>query len=241
MRSLYQHATRFDQPTRTHAEHLVAAGAPIRTLPEVLPQLIIVDQALALLPARSGGALIIREPGPSRLPPGRLRTRPRASPTPYATGPHAAQAVSQTMKRTILVMLAKGIKDDTIGRRLGISLRTCRRHVSELLETLGASSRFEAGVIAERQGLTHHSAPPSPPSPAPAPAMEAAPDTARPGPVPSCPVCGGSLPARTPGSTGRPARYCSPKCRSSANRTRKSPEALPEDNTARTSRNPSPA
>ncbi|WP_330294329.1 helix-turn-helix transcriptional regulator [Streptomyces sp. NBC_00503] len=239
MRSLYQHATRFDQPTRTHAEDLVAAGAQIRTLPEVLPQMIIVDQVLALLPARSGGALIIREPDLlSYLLD--VFERDWAHATPYATGPHAAHGVSQAMKQTILVMLAKGIKDDTIARRLGISLRTCRRHVSELLETLGARSRFEAGVIAERQGLTHHSA--SPPPPAHAPAMEVAPDTARPGPAPSCPACGASLPARTPGSTGRPARYCSPKCRSSAYRIRKSPRAaLPEDNSARASRNQSPA
>ncbi|WP_406187289.1 LuxR C-terminal-related transcriptional regulator [Streptomyces sp. NBC_01006] len=161
MRSLYQHATRFDQPTRTHAEQLVAAGAQIRTLPEALPQMIIVDQALALLPARSGGALIIREPDLLAYLLD-VFERDWANATPYATDPHAAQGVSQTRKQTILVMLAKGLKDDTIARRLGISLRTCRRHVSELLESLGAHSRFEAGVIAERPGLTHHPTPPPP-------------------------------------------------------------------------------
>ncbi|MEU8431518.1 LuxR C-terminal-related transcriptional regulator [Streptomyces sp. NPDC029216] len=241
MRSLYQHATRFDQPTRTHAEHLVAAGAQIRTLPEVLPQMIIVDQALALLPARSGGALIIREPDLLAYLLD-VFERDWAAATPYATGPHAAQGVSQTMKQTILVMLAKGLKDDSIARRLGISLRTCRRHVSELLEALGARSRFEAGVIAERQGLTHHPASPPTPAPAPAPGGEAAPDTARPGSVPSCPACGGALPARPPGrSAGRPARYCSPKCRSRAYRTRRSPgEARAQPDTAHPSRNSPP-
>ncbi|MER5417881.1 helix-turn-helix transcriptional regulator [Streptomyces virginiae] len=238
MRSLYQHATRFDQPTRTHAEHLVAAGAQIRTLPEVLPQMIIVDRALALLPARSGGALIIREPDLLAYLLD-VFERDWAQATPYATGPQAAHGVSQTMKQTILVMLAKGLKDDTIARRLGISLRTCRRHVSELLETLGAHSRFEAGVIAERQGLlTHQPAPP--PAPVPPPAIEApvaappntpvdavhpAPDTARSDPAPECPACGRALPARPSGqATGRPARYCSPKCRSRAYRARKSLE-----------------
>ncbi|WP_406076398.1 LuxR C-terminal-related transcriptional regulator [Streptomyces virginiae] len=209
MRSLYQHATRFDQPTRTHAEHLVAAGAQIRTLPEVLPQMIIVDRALALLPARSGGALIIREPDLLAYLLD-VFERDWAQATPYATGPQAAHGVSQTMKQTILVMLAKGLKDDTIARRLGISLRTCRRHVSELLETLGAHSRFEAGVIAERQGLlTHHPAPPpaieapvaAPPN-TPVDAVHPAPDTARSGPAPECPACGRALP--THGPQGRP-------------------------------------
>ncbi|MFD5413514.1 helix-turn-helix transcriptional regulator [Streptomyces nojiriensis] len=237
MHSLYQHATRFDQPTRTHAEHLVAAGAEIRTLPEVLPQMIIVDRALALLPARSGGALIIREPDLLAYLLD-VFERDWAQATPYATGPQAAHGVSQTMKQTILVMLAKGLKDDAIARRLGISLRTCRRHVSELLETLGAHSRFEAGVIAERQGLlTHHPAPP--PAPIPPPAIEApvaaplntpvdaahpAPDTARSGQAAECLACSQALPARPPGQpTGRPARYCSPKCRSRAYRARRPP------------------
>ncbi|MFE3996223.1 LuxR C-terminal-related transcriptional regulator [Streptomyces goshikiensis] len=232
MRSLYQHATRFDQPTRTHAEQLVAAGAEIRTLPEVLPQMIVVDRALALLPARSGGALLIREPDLL----GYLLDvfeRDWANATPYATGPQAAHGVSQTMKQSILVMLAKGLKDDTIARRLGISLRTCRRHVSELLENLGAHSRFEAGVIAERQGLTRHHVPATSETPATpteaatlATPAEAEPPTAGagPGPAPTaatCPACGNPFPARpVRPANGRPARYCSPACRSRAYRDR---------------------
>ncbi|MER6778037.1 MULTISPECIES: LuxR C-terminal-related transcriptional regulator [unclassified Streptomyces] len=148
MHSLYQHATRFDQPTRAHAEHLVVAGAQLRTLPEALPRVIIVDKALALLPARSGGALIIREPDLLAYLLD-VFERDWANATPYATGPHAAQGGSQTRRQTILVMLAKGLKDDTTADRLGIPLRTCRRHVSELLESLGAHSRFEAGIIAD--------------------------------------------------------------------------------------------
>ncbi|MFF4330076.1 LuxR C-terminal-related transcriptional regulator [Streptomyces sp. NPDC001591] len=164
MRSLYQHATRFDQPTREHAERLVAAGAEIRTLPEVLPQMILVDGRLALLPARSGGALVIREPDLI----GYLLDvfqRDWANAAPFATGPQAAHGVSEAMKRSILVLLAKGLKDESIARRLGVSLRTCRRHVSELLEGLGAHSRFQAGAIAERHGLTTHPTPPLPASP----------------------------------------------------------------------------
>ncbi|MFE5537665.1 LuxR C-terminal-related transcriptional regulator [Streptomyces sp. NPDC056492] len=153
MRSLYQHATRFDPPTRAHAERLIEAGAEVRTLPEVLPQMIIVDGELGFLPSRSGGALLIREPDLL----GYLLDvfhRDWEYATPFATGPQAAHDISETVKQSILVLLAKGLKDDSIARRLGISLRTCRRHVSELLLGLGAHSRFQAGVIAERQGLT---------------------------------------------------------------------------------------
>jgi DNA-binding CsgD family transcriptional regulator len=153
MRSLYQHATRFDPATRAHAERLIAAGAEIRTQPEVLPQMIVVDAELAFLPARSGGALLIREPDLLGYLLDVFR-RDWEYATPFATGPQAAHDISETVRQSILTLLAKGLKDDSIARRLGISLRTCRRHVSELMLGLGAHSRFQAGVIAERQGLT---------------------------------------------------------------------------------------
>jgi hypothetical protein len=35
-----------------------------------------------------------------------------------------------------------------------MSLRTCRRHIAEALLALGAESRFQGGVLAERNGLT---------------------------------------------------------------------------------------
>ncbi|MFE4976189.1 LuxR C-terminal-related transcriptional regulator [Kitasatospora sp. NPDC056651] len=237
MRSLYQHATRFDQPTRVHAGRLIEAGAEIRTLPEVLPQLIIVDGSLALLPASSGGALIIREPDLLSY----LLTvfeRDWENATPFANGPQAAHDVTKTVKQSILVLLAKGLKDESIARRLGISLRTCRRHVSELLDSLGAHSRFEAGVVAERLGLTSHPAPDpaedptedptaaTEPAAGPEPATEPGAEAAEPVPAAACPACGEPLtdPAPSPGARrrpgGRPPRYCSPRCRSRAYRAR---------------------
>ncbi|MCZ0982437.1 hypothetical protein O1L60_35735 [Streptomyces diastatochromogenes] len=51
-------------------------------------------------------------------------------------------------------LLAEGAKDEVIARRMGMSLRTCRRHIADLLEELGAESRFQGGVLAERAGLT---------------------------------------------------------------------------------------
>ncbi|MCX4752061.1 helix-turn-helix transcriptional regulator [Kitasatospora purpeofusca] len=232
MRSLYQHATRFDQPTRMHAEQLIGAGAEVRTLPEVLPQMIIVDGALALLPARSGGALVIREPDLLAYLLD-VFARDWENATPFATGPQAAHDIAVTVKQSILVLLAKGLKDESIARRLGISLRTCRRHVSEILEGLGAHSRFQAGVFAERRGLTAHPAPapkPSPDAPAPTCASEpaCASESADPAVEARCPACGASL-AQQQRPNGRPPTYCSSRCRSRAYRARgrdRAPESV---------------
>lgn len=54
---------------------------------------------------------------------------------------------------SVLRLLGAGYKDALGARLLGMSLRTYRRHVAELLHVLSAGSRFEAGARAARLGL----------------------------------------------------------------------------------------
>ncbi len=56
------------------------------------------------------------------------------------------------MRDFLLDQLATGAQDEQIARRLGVSLRTVRRRVAELMSDLGADSRFQAGVEAARRG-----------------------------------------------------------------------------------------
>jgi DNA-binding CsgD family transcriptional regulator len=55
-------------------------------------------------------------------------------------------------RRDLLQMLASGLTDEVIARRLGVSERTVRRLVSEISDELEAASRFQAGVNASRLG-----------------------------------------------------------------------------------------
>ena len=52
----------------------------------------------------------------------------------------------------LLQLLAAGQKDEQIARALGMSLRTVRRRVADLMTELGSDSRFAAGVEAARRG-----------------------------------------------------------------------------------------
>lgn len=54
---------------------------------------------------------------------------------------------------TILRLLSSGQKDEAAARSLGMSLRTYRRRVAELMVLLDADSRFQAGVRARALGL----------------------------------------------------------------------------------------
>ena len=53
----------------------------------------------------------------------------------------------------ILEGLMLGAKDEALARQLGVSLRTVRRRVADLMDELGATTRFQAGMEAVRRGL----------------------------------------------------------------------------------------
>jgi DNA-binding CsgD family transcriptional regulator len=55
--------------------------------------------------------------------------------------------------RSILRLMAGGVSDAAIARQMGISSRTVERRVRILLDRLNATTRFQAGVQAARQGL----------------------------------------------------------------------------------------
>lgn len=72
---------------------------------------------------------------------------------PYAPATQAqADSSLDEIKQAIVRLLAEGMKDEMIARRLGMSLRTCRKHIAESMETLGASSRFQAYYLARGRG-----------------------------------------------------------------------------------------
>jgi transposase-like protein len=154
MRILYQHTARFHQPTQQYAKHLAAAGAEIRTLADLPDRMIIVDRRAAFIVSaeHSDGAVVVRDPS---LVAFLCHTFDRTwvTATPYDIGPVAAKEASDDIKDRIVALLSNGLKDDVIAKRLGLSVRSCRRHIAEIMERLEARSRFQAGLLVA-QGAT---------------------------------------------------------------------------------------
>jgi hypothetical protein len=59
---------------------------------------------------------------------------------------------TQGQRRLLLHQLTRGAKDEQIARTLGVSLRTVRRRIADIMDELGTDSRFQAGVEAVRRG-----------------------------------------------------------------------------------------
>ncbi|MFT4262165.1 MAG: helix-turn-helix transcriptional regulator [Nocardioides sp.] len=127
-------------------------GEEIRLLPEVPTRMIVAGRSQALFPEPLGlGAsprTTVRQSGIVELA-GWYFEELWARATPLAAEPAADP---DEMRRFLLAQLARGAQDEQIARRLGVSLRTVRRRVAELLAELGAESRFQAGVEAARRG-----------------------------------------------------------------------------------------
>ena len=138
-------------------EHLctqVAKGAQVRAHPAPPTRLVVVDGRVAVLPRHgSSGAVLVH--GPDLVGPlGALfdEVWHVALPlTPTADGA-AEPLVTEARIRQVVTLLAQGHKDETIARRLGVSVRTVRRLVSAAVTSLHAESRFQAGVLAARRG-----------------------------------------------------------------------------------------
>ncbi|GAA2484779.1 MULTISPECIES: helix-turn-helix domain-containing protein [Actinomycetes] len=155
LRTLYHHTARFNGPSQVYVTAASALGGQYRTAHELFGRLIVFDRELAFIPVQDGswGAIVIREPSTvSYLCEIFEQTWDRA--TPFAdAATQGLEEVSREIHTTIVRLLAAGHKDEAIARRLGMSLRTARRHIADIMEELGAASRFQAGCQAAVLGL----------------------------------------------------------------------------------------
>ena len=134
-----------------------ALGEHVRVLAEVPGRMAVMGSAAALVPNRfdlpDDQLLVIRQPSLVTA----LTTLfealwERALTVPGLEVADDDGAANASDRRLLLDQLARGAKDEQIARSLGLSLRTVRRRVADLLDDLEASSRFQAGVEAVRRG-----------------------------------------------------------------------------------------
>ncbi|MEV0749408.1 helix-turn-helix transcriptional regulator [Streptomyces sp. NPDC050273] len=156
MRTLYQHTVRHSQGTLAYAERMAEGKVEIRTLEELIARLIVFDRTVAFIPASNDDqiALELRHPGlVEYLITVFEQLWNRASPLlgalPYDPAPKGISGV----QRSIAQLLVEGHVDDSIARRLGMNVRTCRAHVAKLSAVLGSTSRAQLGYLIAQSGI----------------------------------------------------------------------------------------
>ncbi|WP_149830444.1 LuxR C-terminal-related transcriptional regulator [Streptomyces tailanensis] len=156
MRSVYLDSVRNDYATSEYATWLTSMGGQVRTVPALPMRMIICDREVAVVPVNSEdsrqGALVIRYHGVVRAL-AELFELVWAQGVPLGEGSRpAAENEASERDRVLLKLLSEGMTDQGIARKLGLSVRTIRRLMSDLMKRLDAQSRFEAGAEAVRRG-----------------------------------------------------------------------------------------
>lgn len=159
-RALYQHTALRDRATRAYLNELAHNGAKIRFAPSVPGRSLVVDRMVALLPiptedpGRHGLAVVHERNVIAWVVATFEQLWAEAAPLEEVINKQHDETELDQTRAAILRLMAEGEKDEAISRRLSISVRTCRRHIADYMAQVGATSRFQAGVIAARAGHT---------------------------------------------------------------------------------------
>ncbi|MFE4921823.1 helix-turn-helix domain-containing protein [Streptomyces sp. NPDC056661] len=131
---------------------LISHGLRARVTTGVPTKLIIVDRRITLLPPTE-----TTDPTATALVVGDALLRNALVPLfetvwDQATPLGGADASLPETQKELLGLLASGLKDEAIARRMGVHVHTARRRISQLLDSLNAETRFQAGAQAILRG-----------------------------------------------------------------------------------------
>ncbi|WP_066072822.1 LuxR C-terminal-related transcriptional regulator [Frankia sp. EI5c] len=160
MRSVLPRTVNTDETGVGYVRTVASHGLEARVTDDPRIDATTVDGRVGLVQFISPGAdqlaLIVRSPALANLVTQLFEqvwesAEPLASPDGGVAENGADDRPSDT-ERLLLRLLSLGVKDEAAARHLGVSVRTVRRMVADLMMRLDARSRFQAGTVAARRG-----------------------------------------------------------------------------------------
>lgn len=158
-RTIYEHRALENPAKLALFQKDYAKAEESRVLPELPMKLAIADHKLALVPLDSEkperGTLVVHA---SPLLDGLLNLFEMEwrIAVPFRLTAHNEETLSENVEitdedRLLLGLLSAGLKDQAIARQLGLGVRTLHRRIARVMDILGASTRFQAGLQAARR------------------------------------------------------------------------------------------
>ncbi|MGI8329615.1 hypothetical protein ACRYCC_06590 [Actinomadura scrupuli] len=157
LRSVYHSEALEDTSMAAYMRHLVSLGAEIRITEGRMDRLLIYDGSVAVVPLdpkqSARGALLVREPGlVSQMVAHFYGVWESAQDIGDYTGTEDSELMLSDLEKLVLNTLSSADKDEIAARQMGVSVRTFRRYVADLMTRLGASNRFHAALLAKEKG-----------------------------------------------------------------------------------------
>lgn len=136
---------------------LSLAGMDARTVADVPTDALVIDGSIVVLPGGedvsrpASGTAVLRLPSVVTTTV-ELFERVWCVAVPLVASELPGTGDLGPRERELLSLLSIGCTDESAAARLGVSVRTVRRMVADIMQRLGARSRFQAGVKAADRG-----------------------------------------------------------------------------------------
>ncbi len=153
LKIVYQSDAVRTPPMMQYVSDLASVGADIRILRRLSHRIMIFDRRVVFIATQPDTLdlpyLMVSEPALVRNFRNQFAGHWRVA---HSIGITAEDVLDVERVHEILRVLASGATDEAAARQLGVSDRTIRRRVAAVMDLLGATSRFEAGVKAVEAG-----------------------------------------------------------------------------------------
>jgi DNA-binding CsgD family transcriptional regulator len=155
-RMLCHESIRSNPTQLAYEREMITLGAQVRTSAVLPIRLLIVDRTSAVLPfdpeSPHTGAILTTAPGMVKAL-RELFERVWDGAVPLEAASLSDEATGLTdSEAELLKILSSGLTDEAAAKRLGVSVRTVKRRMEDLMRRLEAGSRFEAGYRAAKRG-----------------------------------------------------------------------------------------
>ncbi|MFD9130641.1 hypothetical protein [Kitasatospora sp. NPDC059571] len=153
-RGIYETAFLSDPVGAEVLHRCVEGGEEVRLLPWLPMKMKVTDRSQALLAlTTTGSSVALHLNSPVAVEAMRqyfelLWQRAR----PFGVAPPRSAGERNRRRREVAELMNQGFKDEAVARRLDLTPRTLRRRISEIMDELGAETRFAAGAEAQRRG-----------------------------------------------------------------------------------------
>jgi DNA-binding CsgD family transcriptional regulator len=152
-RAIYPDTARTTPTACRHLGAMSLVGVAVRTMPYIPMNALVIDGSIAVLPAdtATGSVAVLRL---TSVVTTAIELFERIWPdaVPLADDDLPDDTDLSGREQEMLRLLALGATDEVAAAQLGISVRTVRRMVAQIMNRLGARSRFQAGVKAADRG-----------------------------------------------------------------------------------------
>ncbi|GAA0598073.1 helix-turn-helix transcriptional regulator [Kribbella sandramycini] len=152
-RALFPDSVRTTPAWSRHIRALAEYGVSVRTTPVVMVNALVIDGRTVVLPADGvdRGVAVLRLNSVLAATIGYFE-RAWSEAVPVVGADVVVAAELSWREQEVLRLMALGCTDGHIAAQVGVSVRTVRRMIAQLMSRLGARSRFQAGVKAADRG-----------------------------------------------------------------------------------------